>query len=258
MLRGRVQDVSGAPISVDARYVRGATVHYFREVAAETALPVGERVLYRDDHLVVADKPHFLPVQPAGRFVHETLLARLRKSLDNDALVPLHRLDRATAGLVLLSACAESRGSYARLFAEQRIEKTYDAIAPALPHMAFPLRRESRLVRGEPFFRMAEAPGSSNAITDIDVIAREGADLPAGCWHYRLRPRTGRKHQLRVHMAGLGAPILGDPWYPVLLSSAADQEDETQAPLRLLAKSLRFDDPLTGQAREFVSARSVT
>lgn len=245
--RGRVQDAQGRALAPDRAWQVGLEIVYFREVADEPVIPFAEAIVQQDADLLVADKPHFLPVTPAGGYVRETLLARLVARTGNRDLVPLHRLDRLTAGLVLFSTRPDSRDAYQRLFRERRIEKVYEALAPALPHLAFPLERHTRLVPGEPFFRMTEVPGEPNARTRIEVIEAAGP-----VWRYRLYPVTGRKHQLRVHMAGLGAPILGDDLYPDLL---ADGPADT--PLQLLAKELTFDDPLSGQRRTFTSGLSL-
>ncbi|WP_285319756.1 pseudouridine synthase [Stenotrophomonas maltophilia group sp. Smal35] len=245
--RGRVQDAQGRALAPDMPWQVGLDIQYFREVAGEPMIPFTESILHLDAHLLVADKPHFLPVTPAGGYVSETLLARLVARTGNTELAPLHRLDRLTAGLVLFSTQAATRDAYQRLFRERRIEKTYEALAPALPGLAFPLQRDSRLVPGEPFFRMAEVPGEPNARSRIELIEAEGP-----IWRYRLRPETGRKHQLRVHMAMLGAPIEGDDLYPQLML----RPDETvEAPLQLLAQGLAFDDPLSGEPRRFSSQR---
>jgi tRNA pseudouridine32 synthase/23S rRNA pseudouridine746 synthase len=245
--RGRVQDAQGRALAPDMPWQVGLEIQYFREVADEPVIPFAETILHLDAHLLVADKPHFLPVTPAGGYVRETLLSRLVVRTGNTELVPLHRLDRLTAGLVLFSTQAGTRDAYQRLFRERRIGKTYEALAPALPGLAFPLQRDSRLVPGEPFFRMAEVPGEPNARSRIELIEAEGP-----VWRYRLRPETGRKHQLRVHMAMLGAPIEGDDLYPQLML----RPDETvEAPLQLLAQGLAFDDPLSGEPRRFSSQR---
>ncbi|WP_313251543.1 pseudouridine synthase [Stenotrophomonas indicatrix] len=247
--RGRIQDAQGRALAPDMPWQVGLEIRYFREVADEPVIPFEENILHHDAHLLVADKPHFLPTAPAGAFVRETLLARLVERTGNTDLVPLHRLDRLTAGLVLFSTQPQTRDAYQRLFRERRIEKTYEALAPALPDLRFPLERHSRLQPGEPFFRMAEVPGEPNALTRVEVIDAQGP-----VWRYRLAPESGRKHQLRVHMAALGAPILGDELYPQLQERMPGGSGQ---PLQLLAQALAFDDPLTGQRRSFRSARAL-
>ena len=245
MARGRVLDDAGQWIGPDTPFNVGQEVHYFREVADEPRIPFEEVVLHADEHLLVADKPHLLPVTPAGSHVHETLLGRLIRRTGNPDLVPLHRIDRETAGLVLFSTNPQSRARYQALFRERRIRKQYEAMAPALPGLRFPCVRTSRIVAGEPFFRMQETQGPDNSETRIDVIDRGEPD-----WRYALEPVTGRKHQLRLHMAALGAPIANDRLYPSLDHRAAG---DYSAPLQLLAKRLWFIDPLNGQPRSFCS-----
>ncbi len=247
--RGRILDGDGHPIDADHAYKLGLTIHYFREVANEPRIPFEASIVYADNEIVVADKPHFLAVLPAGRFVEQTLLRRLIREFDNPDLVPLHRIDRGTAGLVMFSANPATRSRYQALFREQRIEKRYEALAPALHDHYFPLVRRSRIVRGEPFFRMQETPGPQNSESSVDVIER--CD---GMWRYTLKPVSGRTHQLRVHMAGLGAPILNDPLYPDLEPLA---DDDYTRPLKLLAQSLAFDDPVSGERRHFDSMRQL-
>lgn len=244
--RGRVLDVAGQPLAVDAAYRVGMEIRYFREVWDEPVIPFQIVVLHVDEHLVVVDKPHFLPVTPAGGFVRQTVLARLVEQFGNRELVPLHRIDRATAGLVLFSADPATRAQYQALFRERRIDKRYEALAQPLPHLSFPHVRRSRLERGEPFFRMTEVEGDANSETRMEVIEK-GTKV----WHYALEPVTGRKHQLRVHMAALGAPISNDGFYPTLQAPAPDDHDR---PLKLLAKSLSFRDPLDDRPRRFDSA----
>ncbi|PIV32113.1 MAG: pseudouridine synthase [Lysobacterales bacterium CG02_land_8_20_14_3_00_62_12] len=245
MARGRVLDAAAQPITEHTDYRVGAEIRYYREVPAEPRLACAEAVLWADEHLVVADKPHFLPVTPSGGYVADTLLARLLRRLDNPQLVPLHRIDRATAGLVLFSANAQSRARYQQLFPARAIDKTYEALAAPLPMLSFPQVRRSRLLPGQPFFRTAEVAGMANSETHIGVIERH-----ASYWRYSLQPVTGRQHQLRVHMAALGAPIFNDRWYPELCEAAPDDLDR---PLQLLAKSLSFIDPVDGRPRHFES-----
>lgn len=245
--RGHVLGGDGVALPLDAPYRVGLEIGYYREVADEPAIAAEARVLHLDAHLLVADKPHGLPVMPAGGFVEQTLLTRLVRRHGLPDLVPLHRLDRATAGLVLFSVDPASRDAYQALFRERRIDKRYEALAPPLPDHVFPLHRRSRIERGTPFFRMQEAVGEANSDTGIDVIERGAA-----VWRYALTPVTGRKHQLRVHMAALGAPILHDPWYPSL------RETPDEAPLQLLARGLSFADPLDGRPRRFESQQRLT
>ena len=250
MTQDRVHDLNGQPLSIAHTYREGLRVQYFREVEREVIIPFQAQVLHCDAHLLVADKPHFLPVMPAGRFVRETLLARLIEQTGNTQLTPLHRLDRGTAGLVLFSTNTQTRGRYHPLFRDALVQKYYEARAHDLARgctaqTSTTLRYGSRLQPGEPFYRMCEVAGQANSETDIDVLGR-GTDV----WHYGLRPRTGRKHQLRVHMAALGAPIYNDASYPNVIERAAD--DFTR-PLQLLARRLEFVDPIAGQARRFDS-----
>ena len=244
--RGRVLGADGRELAVSAVFRAGVEVHYFREVADEAPIPFAESIVHADAHLVVADKPHFLPVAPTGAWVRETLLTRLVERLDNPALVPLHRIDRETAGLVMFSAQRSSRARYQALFREHGIDKVYHALAPPLPGLARPHVHRSRLEPGEPFFRMREVPGAANSETVVDVLERGATD-----WLYDLRPVTGRKHQLRVHMAALGAPILNERLYPQLGDLATDDHAR---PLQLFARSLAFDDPLSGERRRFESS----
>jgi tRNA pseudouridine32 synthase/23S rRNA pseudouridine746 synthase len=238
-------DGDGQWLTAATPYRLGLEVHYYREVADEPRIPFEEVVLHVDDDLLVADKPHFLPVTPAGGHVHETLLGRLIRRTGNADLVPLHRIDRDTAGLVLFSVNPRSRARYQDLFRERRIHKEYEAIAPALPGLRVPHVRASRLLAGDPFFRMQEVDGAANSETRIDVLVRGGRH-----WRYALIPVSGRKHQLRVHMAALGAPIANDPLYPVPLGRDAE---DFHAPMQLLAKRLSFIDPLSRVERRFAS-----
>jgi tRNA pseudouridine32 synthase/23S rRNA pseudouridine746 synthase len=245
MSRGLVLDGEGREVGPETPYRVGLEVHYYREVEDEAAIPFEERMLHADADLLVADKPHFLPVTPVGGHVRETLLGRLIRRTGNTDLVPLHRIDRETAGLVLFSVDPASRARYQALFRDRRIDKTYEALAPALPDIVFPCIRATRIVRGEPFFCMCEVDGLPNSETRIDVLERGG-----GLWRYALAPVTGRKHQLRVHMAALGAPIANDRLYPDLRHRAAG---DVASPLQLLAKHLAFVDPITGLERAFSS-----
>lgn len=249
--RGDVLDEQGQVLPVDAPFAPGTRVYYYRELPNETPIPFTETVLFQDEHLVVADKPHFLPVAPVGRFVQETLLVRLKQRLNLPHLVPLHRIDRETAGLVLFAVQPSERGSYHALFSERRIEKTYQAIAPFAEHLVQPLSHRSHLAEHPTdFFRMAEQENAAaNSETHIEMQERLG-----GWARYRLRPLSGKRHQLRVHMNAVGAPLAGDQLYPHVRQAPGDADDFNH-PLQLLAQSLAFTDPNTGEARVFNSGQ---
>jgi tRNA pseudouridine32 synthase/23S rRNA pseudouridine746 synthase len=224
-------------------------IWYYRELEEETPIPFEEAILFRDEHLLVVDKPHFLPMIPTGRFLRETLLVRLKRRLALPHLTPIHRLDRETAGVVIFSHNLATRGTYQSMFQKRVIRKTYEALAPLLPGREFPFTYRSRMVDGEKFFVMKEEEGEPNSETLVELIERRGSLA-----RYRLHPHTGRKHQLRLHMASLGAPILNDAFYPVALPCKGD---DFSAPLQLLARRIAFEDPLTGEARSFASAREL-
>jgi tRNA pseudouridine32 synthase/23S rRNA pseudouridine746 synthase len=249
MTRGLVLDAQGQTLDALTPYRNGLIIRYFREIVDEKPIPFAASVIYADEHLVIADKPHFLPVTPKGRYVQETLLTRLMQQLDNPQLAPLHRIDRGTAGLVMFSTNPQHRAKYHALFSERKIIKQYQALAPPLPGYTFPLIHRSRLVTGEPFFRMQEVAGTPNTETHIDVLERSET-----YWRYSLSPITGKKHQLRVHMAALGAGILNDDFYPTLQQSS---EDDYVQPLKLLAARIAFVDPVTGNDRHFASRFSL-
>jgi tRNA pseudouridine32 synthase / 23S rRNA pseudouridine746 synthase len=255
MAKGELVDETGLRLTPESAYRGGACIYYYRELESEESIPFDEHILYQDEHLLVADKPHFLPVIPAGRFLHETLLVRLKKKLKLDQLVPLHRLDRETAGVVLFSVDAATRGAYTSLFQNRKVRKVYEALAPIVPDLRLPLTRRSLIVPGEPFFRMKEIEGDPNSETHIDAVdSAEGSTRERML--YRLTPVTGRKHQLRLHMSALGIPIENDRLYPELdLPPPVDNEDSFTSPLKLLAKSISFADPLTGREHYFQSSR---
>ncbi|MBC7547660.1 MAG: RluA family pseudouridine synthase [Polaromonas sp.] len=240
-----VVDEFGELVTPERAYPIHMRIYYYRDVDEEVRIPFEESVLYQDDHLVVADKPHFLPVTPSGHYLQETLLVRLKKRLGIDTLIPIHRIDRETAGLVLFSVNPSERNAFSALFREHTVTKHYEAIAPWHADLQLPITRKSRIVEDEPFFRQREVPGTPNSETRIDVV--ETRDNQA---RYALSPVTGKKHQLRVHMNALGLPILNDRMYPPVTDTP---NDDYSLPLQLLAKSIAFTDPVTGKARNFQS-----
>ena len=249
MAAGLVVDEYGGMVSAQRPYRGHMRLYYYRSLPVEARIPFQAAVLFQDEHLVVADKPHFLPVTPSGQYLQETLLIRLRRQLGLPALTPLHRIDRETAGLVLFSVRPEERDAYQALFRRHEVVKYYEAIAPWRPGLPFPLQRKTRIVEDQPFFRQREAPGEANSETLIDVLQIRGERAL-----YGLSPVTGKKHQLRVHMNALGLPICNDRMYPPV---EATPEDDHARPLQLLARSIAFTDPLTGQPRKFVSRLSL-
>lgn len=247
LAQGAVLDATGHPLPADAPFAANQRLFYYREVPAEPEPRESEVVLFQDAHLVVADKPHGMPVTPSGQYVRQTLLARLRARLNLPELSPLHRIDLDTAGLVLFSVNPTERNAYQALFRERTVHKTYEAVARWDPTLPWPVRRESRLEVGAHFMQQAEVPGEVNAITTITPIEHAG-----GWARYRLEPLSGQRHQLRAHMAALGLPLLGDGIYPVLTPEGHSDPDK---PLQLLAQSIAFDDPITGLPRQFTSQR---
>ncbi|MDO9235114.1 MAG: pseudouridine synthase [Aquabacterium sp.] len=247
MQGGLVVDAHGSQVPADAAYRPQTKLYYWRSLAFEHAIPFEARVVFQDDYLVVADKPHFLPVTPSGRYLNETLLVRLKRQLGIDTLTPMHRIDRETAGLVAFTVQPHTRHAYQALFKDKAVRKSYEAIAPLNPTLSLPMWRRSRLAESAHFMAMHEVDGPSNAETHITLI--ESAE---GWGRYQLQPTTGQKHQLRVHMMALGMPILNDQIYPVLQpSQPANVAPDYSHPLQLLAQSLSFTDPITGQARQF-------
>ena len=249
MQRGELLDERGAAMAAGQPYRSGGKLYYYRSIDDEPCLPFAEEILFQDEWLVAVDKPHFLPVTPGGRHLQQTLLVRLKRRLGIDTLTPLHRLDRETAGVVVFAVQPDTRGAYQALFAQRQVVKHYEAIAPWRADLSFPLTRRSRLVEDAHFLRMREEPGEPNAETHFELLEALGSLA-----RYRLMPVTGRTHQLRVHCAALGLPIVGDRMYPELLPADTDDLDR---PLQLLARSLAFTDPISGEPRRFESQRQL-
>jgi tRNA pseudouridine32 synthase/23S rRNA pseudouridine746 synthase len=265
MAQGEVLDAQGRALAADAPCLPGQVLWYWRSLPPEQRVPFELVVLHCDAHLVVVDKPHFLAAIPGGRYLQETVQVRLKRLLGNDDLVPLHRLDRETAGVLLFSAQPASRNAYHALLRAQGLHKVYEAIAPWRGDLPLPLTARHRLqeLPGARHLPVQVIAGEPNAQTQIDLLRRlgsrdaDGAPTPELA-HYRLTPLTGRRHQLRAQLNALGLPIIGDRIYPRLWPEpAADTPPDYTHPLQLLAREVAFTDPLSGAARRFVSARQL-
>ena len=250
---GLVVNEYGLPLDLNAPYITGQKIHYWRDAGIEPRIPFDEQIVYQDSSLLVADKPHFLPVTPSGGYVQETLLVRLKNRTGLLDLTPMHRIDRDTAGLVMFCIRRQDRDAYAAMFRERQLQKTYECIAPYSSSIKFPLVRKTRLVESpDSFMQMTEALGEPNSETCIELLeqfscAGDGASLA----RYRLHPITGKRHQLRVHMNALGLPICGDGIYPVLTPEPG--QPSYAHPLQLLARNLTFVDPVTSLRHAFTS-----
>ena len=265
---GKVTTENGEPISSKMAYEPLKTLHYFREVEDEPIIPFTEKILFCDEELLVACKPHFLPVTPVGAYVNECLLHRLKKRTGNSALSSIHRIDRETAGLVLFSMNQKSRGRYQEMFMKGAVQKTYDAVtnypchgntghdkrSDTAKHENSIMKKkwivENRMVQGDPWFRMKIVPGRPNAISKISFLKSKGDKAL-----FQLSPLTGKKHQLRLHLSGLGFPIVNDRFYPDLLP---EKTDAFEAPLQLLARKIQFQDPVTGRHVTYESERRLS
>lgn len=269
---GSVLNAMGQSITASHSVFGESHLLYFRHVADEPVLPFKAQIIFQDNYLVVADKPHFMPGTPGGQYVQQSLLVQLKQQLNLPELSPIHRIDRETAGLMVFSVRAQDRDAYQSLFRFRQVEKTYEAIA-GVPEsspfkLEFPLTHKSRMVEDAQFFRMRELGADEiqdgeplNSETWIDCVERMDVSDSAmqkmtaaspALARYVLKPITGQRHQLRVHMNALGLPLMGDQFYPSVKRPALDKEDFKQ-PLQLLAKTIAFSDPLTGGTREFTS-----
>ncbi|MBF6443671.1 RluA family pseudouridine synthase [Nocardia farcinica] len=245
---GAIVDLDG-PIAPDAPYVPGGAVWFHRDLPDEVEVPFDLTVVHRDETVLVVDKPHFLATIPRGQHIRQTALVRLREQLGLPDLVPAHRLDRVTAGLILFVVDPARRGAYQTMFHRRTVRKQYEAIAPYDPELALPRVVRSRIVKEKHVLAAREVEGEPNAETLVELLEHRD-----GLGRYRLTPHTGRTHQLRLHMNSLGVPILGDDFYPVLTDKPVH---EFTRPLQLLAAVLEFTDPVTGEPRRFESTRSL-
>ena len=250
---GLVMTADGQPVAASDAYQPNAHLLYFRRLAREPEIPFEEEILYQDDHILVADKPHFLPVTPSGLYLHQTLLNRLKKKTGLQHLSPIHRIDRDTAGLVIFCIQPNERAHYQNLFRDRAVTKVYEVIAPYSEELSakLPMMYQSRLEESEHFLQMREVAGEPNADTYIELI-----EVVKPWAKYRLTPGSGKKHQLRCHLNALGIAIKFDQIYPVL-TPYQEYDLDFSKPLQLLAKEATFVDPVTGENRSFVSRREI-
>lgn len=225
-----------------------------RWVTDEPTIPFDYRVLFENGRVIVIDKPHFLATTPRGMWYRNTALIRLREEFHNDEIIPAHRLDRATAGVVLFVKHVNDRGAYQMKFQNREVSKTYECLAPVAPpsgKVTFPVTRRSHILKTRTVLQAHEVEGAPNAETLVEVARdQSGAAQFPGYQVYTLHPKTGKTHQLRVHMNGLGLPILGDDLYPEVCDRPYS---DFSSPLHLVARTLELEDPITGQQWRFNS-----
>jgi tRNA pseudouridine32 synthase / 23S rRNA pseudouridine746 synthase len=252
---GEIVGEAGRPLDRATPLQDHTFIWYYRTLPPETRIPVELDILHQDDHLLVVDKPHFLPTTPGGTYIQESALVRLRNQLDLPDLIPMHRLDRMTAGILLLSTNPETRGKYQVLFEKRQVRKEYECVAaaqpaPGHPAVDFPVVVRNRMTKSRSYLLAEVVDGEPNAETRIELLrtldgGARGIENPRAL--YRLEPHSGKTHQLRVHMASLGLGIVNDAFYPELLDKAPDDYSK---PLQLLARGIRFVDPITGSPVE--------
>ncbi|BDT77354.1 hypothetical protein PKF023_11570 [Polynucleobacter yangtzensis] len=250
---GLILDQEGHALAVNDAYLPNTHLIYFRRLEREPEIPFEEKILYQDEHILVADKPHFLPVTPSGLYLHQTLLNRLKKTTGIQTLSPIHRIDRDTAGLVIFSVNPDERAQYQNLFRDRAVKKVYEAIAPYTKELdqKLPMTYKSRLEESEHFLQMCEVEGEPNSDTLIEIL-----EVKAPYARYRLTPGSGKKHQLRCHLNALKIPIKNDQIYPVL-TPYQEYDLDFSKPLQLLAKVVSFMDPITHEPRAFSSQKTL-
>lgn len=286
---GDIRDADGARLTPDSIVAAVQPVWLYRQLPDEIVVPFDVPIIYRDENIVVVDKPPFLATMPRGARVVQSALVRLRGELGSTTISPAHRLDRLTSGVLLFTLQPQFRSRYQQLFEFKRAHKEYHALAPATS-LALPHDRRSRIEKIPGDLWAHEVPGEPNAHTTIERLAADAASSAGGSgvagagaidgagevpgpdrplWGYRLTPHTGKTHQLRLHLAALGIPIVGDPLYPEPDPDHPDRSangrfpgrpefsDGFDRPLHLIARSLAFTDPVSGIRHEFVSGRSL-
>ncbi|QCB98772.1 pseudouridine synthase [Arthrobacter sp. PAMC25564] len=252
---GEIVGQAGLPLDRATPLQDHTFIWYYRTLPPETRIPVELTILHQDEHLLVVDKPHFLPTTPGGTYIQESALVRLRNQLNLPDLIPMHRLDRMTAGILLLSTNPETRGKYQVLFEKRQVQKEYECVAaaepaPGHPAVKFPVIVRNRMTKSRSYLLAEVIDGEPNTETRIERLRTFGAAPGIENALYRLEPHSGKTHQLRVHMASLGLGIVNDSFYPELLDKAPDDYSK---PLQLLARGIRFVDPVSRQPVEYRS-----
>ncbi|MDN5822190.1 MAG: pseudouridine synthase [Brachybacterium sp.] len=260
---GEIVDAQGRAWAAQDPVGPGEQLWFHRELRPEAVPEVELPVLHRDEHLLVIDKPHDIATMPRGAHILASALVRLRRATGIQTLVPLHRLDRRTAGVLAFGIRPEERSAYQQLFARQEVDKAYEALVvpePTSSLLRSPGERcmlRDRLVKQRGELTTQVLTGPSNAETELEVleVVETGA---GGVLRVALRPRTGRTHQLRAQLAARGAPILGeDLYWPAHRRHPADALESQSLPLQLLARRLAFVDPVTTEHREFRSEQAL-
>lgn len=247
--KNEVVSDSGEVFTDASTYQAGQHIYFYRTLKDELEVPFQEKIIFQNDRILVVDKPHFLPVAPTGQYLHETLLVRLRNKTKIESLELAHRLDRETAGLVLLIKQEKDRHHYHQLFSQRKIKKTYHALTK-ISDVSFPMVHRSYLTQAGNSMRMKEGNGKHNTETKIDLLERS-----ANQFLLKLNPTSGKKHQLRVHLASLGMPIINDPLYP---DRQTKLPNDFRHPLQLVAKAIEFVDPIDAKQYCFSSEYKIT
>ena len=277
---GEVRLDDGTILTASSPYTPGERIWYFQELANEPDLPSDMPILYEDEHILAIDKPHFLPTTPRGAYIAQTALTKLRVREENPLLIPIHRLDRPTAGVLLFAKTIQARRPFQMMFQHRQVTKTYRAVAPlpadptaakrALSPRGLEIRSHIEKVRDILQVQQldeaacAAAGIEPNTLTTVHILSTHtpepnvaeawGAEAGREWALYNLAPHTGKTHQLRAHLNLLGAPILGDVLYPTVLPAGPDR---TNYPLQLLAHSLHFEHPISGEQMNLFSRRSL-
>ena len=268
---GEIVGEAGIPLDRATPLRNHTFIWYYRTLPPEVRIPVELNILHQDDHLLVVDKPHFLPTTPGGTYIQESALVRLRNQLDLPDLIPMHRLDRMTAGILLLSTNPETRGKYQVLFEKRQVQKEYECVAaaepaPGHPAVDFPVVVRNRMTKSRSYLLAEVIDGEPNAETRIErlrTFAGPGAATPAG--HVpgsaadgapgAVRCTGSSRTRARPTSSACTWPRSGwgsstTPSTRELLDKAPDDYSK---PLQLLARGIRFADPITGKPVEYRS-----